>query len=299
MNLKLTKKDCIVVFICSVFLLTALGPAGAGSRERARRILCKANLYQWYAAIKSYADDNDGTLMASTPWGYNPGTNKFTAVYPNEMFLDSYATAQGTGTGPDILANAGFPEPSALISHEALWPYLKGFNDKGLRVADFMGLPPSVPEWKDFRLKNAWACPSNNIEILDGTIARIREVKGYFRLRYAYFARSEYWASSIMTNPEDITTNILTSSKLLMADSIFYWSPSDFWIYNHGKYGASDTNLFEAYLQPIDAMTGINKLFGDGSVEWKDASDFDPDLLTIPLAAEPRINCGFGAYMYY
>ena len=115
----------------------------------------------------------------------------------------------------------------------------------------------------------------------------------YFRLKYAYYARSELWDSSILTDPEDITANILTSGKLLMADSIFYWSPSDIWIYNHGN--PSTSSMYS----PIDTMAGINKLFGDGSVNWKDASEFDSNLFTNPLTAEQRINCGFGAYMYY
>jgi hypothetical protein len=297
MKTTLTKKDCLVIFCCAVFLLTALGATGAASRERARRILCKANLYQWYAAIKGFADDNDGTLMASTPWGFD-SSGKFTAVFANEMFLDSYATAQGTGTGPDMAAWA-IEDPSILFSQEALWPYLKGFNDENRRRVDVIseGITDyTSPGAEDLRFRNAWSCPSTNLgdASLNDNIWRIRDTKGYFRLQYAYFARSELWASSILTDPEDITANILTSSKLLMADSIYYWSPADIWIYNHGKFGSSDP-----YWQSIDAMTGINKLFGDGSVEWKDASEFDSNILTNPLSAEPRINCGFGAYMYY
>lgn len=299
MDLRLTKKDCVVVFICAVFLLTTLDAVGDGSRERARRMACKAHLYQWYAAVTGFADDNDGTLMASTSWGYDG--NKFTSVFANEMYLDSYATSQGTGTGIDQLANQGFPEPQSVISHEALWPYLKGFNDENRRRNDVLGdgiINSNSPGADDLRLRNAWSCPSNNLDTLDDTIMRLRDTRGYFRLRYAYYARVEFW-DNLVTDPEDITANILTSSKLLMADSIFYWSLSDFWIYNHGKFGASDHNQGQVVSQPIDAMAGINKLFGDGSVRWKDASEFDPQLLTIPLAAEPRINNGYGAFMYY
>lgn len=301
MDLRLTKKDCLVVFVCGIFLLMTLGAAGAGSRERARRILCRANLHQWYAAVKGFADDNDGKLMISTPYGYDQGANKLTSIFPNEMNLDSYATSQGTGTGIDQLANQGFPEPHSVISHEALWPYLKGFNDQNLRFADIIVLPPISPGpsyEENFRLRNAWSCPSNNISDFADMMSRI-QIRAYFRLQYAYFARSELWESSIATEPEDITTNNFQADKLLMADSVFYWSPSDFWTYNHGKYGASDHDLNQTFGQPIDAMTGINKLFGDGHTEWKNESEFDPQLLTIPQAAQPRINNGFGAYMYY
>jgi hypothetical protein len=298
MNFRLTKKDCIVVFICAVFLLTALGAAGAGSRERARRMVCKANLYQWFIAYQGYADDNNDTLMISTGYGFSG--NKLTSIFPNEMNFDSYATSKGTGYGIDDLANQGFPEPYSVISHETLWPYLKGFNDQNRRRDDIMvdGIVDSTsPGAEDLRLRNAWSCPSHNLNNLDDTIERLRE-RSYFRLQYAYFGRVEFW-DNLATDPEDITANILTSSKLLMADSIFYWYPSDIWIYNHGKFGASDHHLSQILFQPIDAMTGINKLLGDGSVNWKNAFEFDNNLFTSPLGAEPRINNGFGAYMYY
>ncbi len=85
-----------------------------------------------------------------------------------------------------------------------------------------------------------------------------------------------------------------------MADSLFLWTP-DFWIYNHGKFGASDHIRQTVYAQPIEVMTGINKLFGDGHVEWKSNLEFDPDLVNNinPLGAVPRINAGYGGFIYY
>ncbi len=83
MDLRLTKKDCIVVFICAVFLLMALGATGAGSRERARRIVCRANLHQWFIAHQSYANDNNGKLLG--PFGFKDSTTGlYTGIYPNE-----------------------------------------------------------------------------------------------------------------------------------------------------------------------------------------------------------------------
>jgi hypothetical protein len=83
-----------------------------------------------------------------------------------------------------------------------------------------------------------------------------------------------------------------------MTDALFLWAP-DFWIYNHGKFGASDHNLGQTFQQPIKVMTGINKLFGDGHVDWKAKSEFDPLIFTTPLAATPRINNGGGGYIFY
>ena len=87
-KITLTKKDCIVVFICAVFLLTALGATGAGSRERARRILCKAHLYQWGVAFKNHKDDNDGQYLSAFGYTDGSGNGELNSVIPNELWLD-------------------------------------------------------------------------------------------------------------------------------------------------------------------------------------------------------------------
>jgi hypothetical protein len=219
------------------------------------------------------------------------------------MFFDSWASTRSTGTGPDMFA-AQFENPGIFFSQEAMTHYLPGFNESKRRRVDVIAdgiVNKSSPGADDLRLDGIWTCPSHNLDTLDNTIGRIRETKGYLRLQTAYFARSELWADSIATHPKDFGRNDVSSRHLLMADSLFYWSPTDFWIYNHGKFGASDHDGIRSYAQPITVVTGINKLFGDGHAEWKNDSEFQPRLInnTNPLAAEPRINCGFGGFLYY
>ena len=271
--------ELLVVIAIIALLLSILMPSLQKVKEQARRIICRTNLHQWANGLMGYMAENDGKLMASTPWGFDSGGN-FTEVYPNEMFLDSWASTKGTDTGPDLAAGS-IENPSILFSQEAMTHYLPGFNDRKRRRQDVIDdgiINKDSPGAEDLRLDGIWACPSHNLDTLDNTIGRIREPKGYLRLQTAYFARSELWASSVTTHPGDFGRGDVSSRHLLMADSLFYWSDGDFWIYNHGKFGASDHDGTRSYAQPVEVVTGINKIFGDGHAEWKGDSDFDPDL---------------------
>jgi len=55
-----TKKDCIAVLVCGVFLLANIGAIGNEGRKRAKEVLCRSNLRQWGTIFKMYANDNDG-----------------------------------------------------------------------------------------------------------------------------------------------------------------------------------------------------------------------------------------------
>jgi hypothetical protein len=200
-----------------------------------------------------------------------------------------------------VLAGAGLPDPYGMISQEGLSHYLPGFNDKKRRYVDIKAdgiTNRASPGAEDLVLDGVWSCPSHNLNTLDDTISRLNETKNYFRTHKAYFGRAEYW-DNLATNPDDFGRKDIGSRHVIMADSLFYWSGSDFWIYNHGKFGASDHNLAQTFAQPIEVMTGINKLYGDGHVDWKTKSEFDPALFTNPTVAGPRINNGYGGYTYY
>ena len=293
--------ELLVVIAIIALLLSILMPALNKVKEQARIVICRTNLHQWGVGLMGYAAENDGKLMISTPWQYDSTKNKFPVVYPNEIFLDSWASVRGTGTGPDMIAGWGFEEASALLSQEAMAHYLPGFNDQKRRRVDVIAdgiIDHTSPGAEDLMLDGVWACPSNNVgdfyldrEIID----RIREPnppKGYFRLQYCYFGRAEYWDIP-MTNPKDFGRGDVSSRHLLMSDSLFNW-PGNIWIYNHGKYGAKD------YSDPAN-FAGMNKLFGDGSARWKDNSDFDMAnfIADRPTLAEPRLDIGYGGCLFY
>lgn len=67
-KITLTKKDCVVVFVCSVFLLMCMGAIGGGSRKHAKDIVCRANLRQWSLAMTEFTNDNGGSIWTGLNW---------------------------------------------------------------------------------------------------------------------------------------------------------------------------------------------------------------------------------------
>lgn len=267
MNFRLTKKESLAIFCCAVFMLTALGAAGAGSRERARRTVCKANLYQWYQAIKGFADDNDGTLLSS--FGYqNPITGTISSPYPCELWLDA----------ENLTGNPAYDHEN-ILSQETIRSYLSGFNDNGYTYYD---INSGNYNSEDLRFKGAWRCPSNTSNTPDLTISQI-QMRGFFRMKYAYYARVDLWLDSA-SNPEDITAKHLGSKGVIMADPFYNWSNGTALIYNHGLFGYSDDDATQGIESLISggwngdglpSITGLNRVFGDGHAEWKDRQDFN------------------------
>jgi len=90
-----------------------------------------------------------------------------------------------------------------------------------------------------------------------------------------------------------VANKMLSSNRVLMSDTLSYWSgfePSSGWYYNHGKttpalpwigVGGDDGGI-------PDEMAGVNQLFGDGSVHWKNAGEFPAETM------DPSLN--FGPY---
>ena len=158
-----------------------------------------------------------------------------------------------------------------------------------------MQLPPDSPQLQGLQMKGPWRCPANKGENIDDTYARIIN-SGYMRMQYAYYAHVEKWPQNA-THPDDITGSELDSRKVLMADVIYYWGPSlGICLYNHGLDGYSwDTGRLDDYVQFCDMegppkITGINKLFGDGRVIWKDRSEFDIENMHLNQATDPMAN---------
>jgi hypothetical protein len=56
------KSDCVMIFICAVFLFFSLGAIGRGGREQAKILACAASEKQIAGIISSYQNDNDGCV---------------------------------------------------------------------------------------------------------------------------------------------------------------------------------------------------------------------------------------------
>lgn len=282
--------ELLVVIAIIALLLSIIVPAIKKAKEQARLIICRTNLRQWAFAVQAYTADNDGKLLSSL--GYRDPSGTILAVYPCEFWLDAQ----------DL-------KYSDMFSHEAIRPYLSGFNEEGYSYLD-VSSGDFNPE--SLRLRGAWRCPLNTSNTLEFTIAQIK-TRGNFRLQYAYYARVDLW-SGFASNPDDIPGKQMASRHVLFADTFFNWQQGSALIYNHGIYGYSDEDRDE-FTESLDeggragdglpSVSGINKAFGDGHVEWKDRSDFNmSDLGVMEGAArapysEPHVKGWMGDANFY
>jgi prepilin-type processing-associated H-X9-DG protein len=81
MELKLTKKDIVILSVCAVFLLMSIGAIGGAGRGRAKEMVCLINAKHLAHAWLMYKDDNDGKLVGGYvinqphAWVQSPGIN--------------------------------------------------------------------------------------------------------------------------------------------------------------------------------------------------------------------------------
>lgn len=267
--------ELLVVIAIIALLLSILTPALNSVKERARRVIDQSNLHQWVLAVGAYTTANDNKLLETV--GYNPASTL--NRYPNEIYFEQ-------------------PEPGSsadgMVYAMAFVPYMEGFNSGRLTIEDISNLSGwDDPLAENLLIKGAWTCPANKGENIDDTYDRIMD-RGYMRVQYAYYAHVENWARSA-SHPRDLTAADLSPKRLLMADQIFYWGYYD-WpcLYNHGLKSYSwdgwDEYMQLCQIEGPPKITGINKLFGDGHVVWKDRAEFDIENMDLNRATHPENN---------
>lgn len=185
------------------------------------------------------------------------------------------ATVNTWGLGQEGLI--AWSDPAQINAHpdefnlQAFDGYLKGFDYDTRSMGD------------------TFVCPSNKIDYTEYQKASW-DGMGFIPMHYSYWARVDLWKSNA-THPGQLVGKDLTSSKILMSDTCF-WLGTAAYFYNHGKNGASvghnDPLLkgFIDYGPPL--MTGLNRCYGDGHVEWN--NDYDPELMNDPSdTTQPRV----------
>ncbi len=113
-----------------------------------------------------------------------------------------------------------------------------------------------------------WWCPSVTAPT-DKDVLDQATTWGFVSISYAYFARAETFQPSQASHPEDLTENSLRSDRLLMTDRLFFWNGDSRYYWNHG---ASTDKAHP----DLSGLGGMNRLFGDGRVEWKKGRAFNP-----------------------
>jgi prepilin-type N-terminal cleavage/methylation domain-containing protein len=262
--------ELLVVIAIIALLLSILMPSLNKVKKQARLIVCRSNLHQWAIAVQAYTASNDGKLLSS--FGYqDPSTGSISSIYPCEFWLD---TKNLTGDSVNDHSN--------MFSQEAIRPYLPGFNERGYSYLDVKS-GNFNPE--SLQLKGAWRCPSNGSNDPDFTIGQILQ-RGFFRLHYAYYARVDLWRD-FASNPEDIPDKQMNSRQVLFADKFYNYNNGFALIYNHGIYGYSDEDGIkdEENLtyggrggDGLPSVSGLNKAYGDGHVEWKGRREFNKSI---------------------
>lgn len=237
--------ELLVVISIIALLLSILLPSLNKAKESARRVICGSNLKQWGIAISSYVGDSKGRVPATRSVPNLPDYGRFPCtawVYSNDT---------------------KFPHSSSELSYESIGMYLAGFDLKNKNMG------------------SVWRCPVNGQD-MNQRNGDLMNTQGVIFLQYSYFARVDTWSSAIASHPKDLTANLLAGNRLLMADTIFRYQNTA-WEYNHGASGPSAVGpkykLWYSYVGGPPPLTGINRLYGDGRVEWKKEQDFKPDLM--------------------
>ena len=253
--------ELLVVIAIIALLLSILVPGLQQVKKRTQRVICASNLRQWGIAMAFYSAANKDRLMVS------PGP-----YVPYRGSVVCYPTAEDAANAADAIGAARNWFAADLIGE-----YMPGFRN---RTPGFTG--------QEAKLEKIWSCPSNTKDVTEMTNWMIIGT-GYFHMQYSYYASGTNgnWDNSApiapsgtvgCTFPRELTGKELRSGKMLMCDSVYLWISDSTWQYNHGKNGPSahwpDWDLPMQFGEP--EITGINKLYGDGSVNWKDRNEFDP-----------------------
>ncbi len=242
-----TLVEMLLVVAVIVLLIAMLLPSLRASRDAARRTQCAANLGQWGVAVVTYATDNSGRLLR-TP---RPHGNR-----PHPMI------AWGRH---DVSAAAKGGVPTNEFAASLINPYVGTAVDL---------VNKNVPR------SSMWICPSgvgNGVvpeAFINAAPLKVWDALGYFHYSYQYFAG----VGPEATHPDELPgLRIKSGTQTLMTDEIWKQKGFNAWQYGHGSPSnhRTVTGVSVPVLATPHSLEGINKLLGDGSVSWKDASEFD------------------------
>ena len=113
-----TKKDLIVALGCIVFLLANIAAVGKGGRNRAKQLVCLANLRQLGSAWFAFAQDNDGRLVGGDVQRYN--------LQSVTDWVEAPQDKNGNYIGDSPTCT--FKDEKRGIERGLLFPYLKNTN---------------------------------------------------------------------------------------------------------------------------------------------------------------------------
>jgi prepilin-type N-terminal cleavage/methylation domain-containing protein len=257
--------ELLVVIAIIGILAAMLLPAPGKARETARKAICMSNLRQLGFAHESYTGDNDNRLMAAfQKWGGH---------YGFLMYL--------------------VPQDDGSFNVTSVNDYIRIYDLDDNLMGDVALCASAQPGW--------WRA-----------IIKYRvEVQGHDWVNpsYSYTRFGLPELAAFAPNYRDLTGASLEAERLLMADVVYKWTVANTYNYNHGYNGFSYFNpaipqaagLQVPFIDPgPPQLSGVNQLYGDCSVRWRSAGDFQPALIhASPGSVNRHIQCNLNAWEFY
>jgi type II secretory pathway pseudopilin PulG len=273
-----TLVELLVVVATIVVLLALLTPAMDRAIAAAEQAVCGSQLHVFGSGIAQYAMGNRQSILSAVAWRSSP-TASPEASYPHPLMVRPFG---------DVAP--------AQWNVEAMAPYVGGVVELTKTAVTGGGIHRV--------LKEPWYCPSNAADktLANNNTSNTGELNGvtgdpYFDTDYSYFGGVDSWNRDHATRPDDLVGRQMGAGKVLMADTLFFYSTAGSWWLNHGENGFSVHAA--SYGGPVllggnqlAAIAGINKLLGDGSVSWKHRGEFNVAKLTAPALdlSEPWVS---------
>ncbi|MBN1765821.1 MAG: hypothetical protein JW860_11225 [Sedimentisphaerales bacterium] len=224
-----------------------MGAIGARGRERARRMVCAAQLSMWGEGIFMAMNDRDGQVL--------------------EPYTENWYSADLLPF--NVQNTESYDDPEVIWSVETINPYLELTHD--------MDRYDILPESDPIALNEIIACPSSDVAYMKQSQPLTLE-PAYLTPGYCYYGRIDKAPSDLKSDRADLflTKDFLSEDRILMSDILTCYN--DIFCYNHGLTGSSfypriivelPSNIIQNGQQ---AATGRNQLFGDGHVKWRSIS---------------------------
>lgn len=252
-----TLVELLVAIAIIALLVSILLPSLTKAREQARVAVCLNNLHQFGVALVTYSSDNDMKIMETTTnyWRPNERAPEYILTNPSEK---------------------GTPFDGGWSLH-AINPYIE-----------------AVDVARKKSRKGIFYCPSVDVNFYKHIAEFFWHHYGgnpgaFTQLPYSYFAGvdkwPEKWQLQNRAEHELTQSEMLVGSRVWMTDVLMKPTGENY-RYNHGKRGnswnweplAQQQGILSDYGgsgQRDPLLTGINRLFSDGSASWKSASEMD------------------------
>lgn len=275
-----TLTELLVVVSILLVLAAVLIPVVASAIESARRSTCRSNLHQFGIGLRMYQNNYNGRVMRIVNW---TGT-----IYPYPGYIRYDNTADPSFAGEWAI--------------NQIKPYVESFSTSNGANENVYGVA---------------ICPSVNVKLINKYI-QARNIANpswrFIEYPYSYWGgvdtvKSQFVKGTALT---DLAKTFPNNNEILMSD-VLYFDASDFsaggrggvgfWRYNHGPDGwaFNEVDWLPKDMGTTPNVSGTNRLFTDGSVRWKPASEY----LHLNLMSQPSaypdgcISVGGGDTYYY